>query len=236
MKNKFLKVLLITSLIISSILIVSCGSNSSNSNSDTSNNDSDNTNSKAENNSANSSTNTQDETYSPVEEREIFDTDKIKAALADTKEYPELAQFIVSDLNMSSDDAKATRYYYDYIDLDDDGTDEIFVELVGPVTSEATGHTAMIFKQTNNTIEKIDTFTLIRNPIIISDQKTNGWRNIIVKNDNNEYAVLKYEADKYTTVNDSETISNLGNVTGTAIITNDISKDAEEGKGLYLEQ
>ena len=49
-----------------------------------------------------------------------------------------------------------------------------------------------------------------------------------------EYAVLKFDGNKYSDVKSSETISSIDNISGIAIIANDTAKDLEENKGLYL--
>ena len=79
---------------------------------------------------------------------------------------------------------------------------------------------------------------MIHNPIIISNEKTNGYRDIIVERSGGgaekEYVVLKYDGYDYSDVNESDTLNSIDNVSGVAIISNDMVKDTEQGKGLYL--
>ncbi|MDU7440840.1 MAG: hypothetical protein E7L05_09740, partial [Clostridium sp.] len=95
---------------------------------------------------------------------------------------------------------------------------EIFVEVVGPFTSGTGGDSAVIYKDNNGTLEEISDFTLIRNPIIISDEKSNGWNDIIVEYSGGgapkKYAILKYDGNKYSKVNESETIDSIKDVSG----------------------
>ena len=134
--------------------------------------------------------------------------------------------------------AKETRYYYNCIDLNGDGVNEIFVEVVGPFTSGTGGDSVVIYKDNNGTLEEISDFTLIRNPIIISDEKSNGWNDIIVEYSGGgapkKYAILKYDGNKYSKVNESETIDSIKDVSGVAIISNDMEKDMKASEGLYL--
>ena len=46
--------------------------------------------------------------------------------------------------------------------------------------------------------------------------------------------VLKYDGYDYSDVNESDTLNSIDNVSGVAIISNDMVKDTEQGKGLYL--
>ncbi|PCD84636.1 hypothetical protein CNQ87_09795 [Lysinibacillus fusiformis] len=48
------------------------------------------------------------------------------------------------------------------------------------------------------------------------------------------YVVLSTKGDKYTSVNEGTVIQGLEGVTGEAIISNDLLKDMEDGKALYL--
>lgn len=72
------------------------------------------------------------------------------------------------------------RYYYNRIDLDEDGKPETFVYLLGPSLCGTGGCSAAIFKQCNNKYELLSKFSLVNNPIIISNNKTNGFRDILM--------------------------------------------------------
>jgi hypothetical protein len=173
-------------------------------------------------------------------------TDKISCILAEKEALPQLEKIIINEIGMDTESAKSTRYYYNYMDLNDDGIDEIFVQLVGPYTSGTGGDTAMIFIQGKNGLELIQTLTLIRNPIIISNQITNGWHELVFQASGGgieaTYIALKSDGKAYiniinngkgdSIVNDSKV--NIDEVSGTAIICDDMAKDMEEGKGLYL--
>ena len=47
---------------------------------------------------------------------------------------PALAEFLISYYQIPDEEQSKTRYYYNHIDLNEDGTDEIFVVVVGEYT------------------------------------------------------------------------------------------------------
>lgn len=234
MKNKFIKGIITIFLVVCSIAISGCNSNSDS----TVKPNSENTNVKDESATEDDSSvknGTSEENKNNII---LIDNDNITSKLSENVENPQLAEAIIDELTLDEKSAKETRYYYNYVDLNGDGVNEIFVQLVGPHTSGADGDTAIIFTEENGKLEEIDDFTLIHNPIIISNEKTNGYNDIIVQrsgaDSKEEYVILKYDGDDYSDINESEVLNSIDNVSGVAIISNDMTKDTEEGKGLYL--
>lgn len=234
MKSKFIKGIIILCLVACSIAVSGCNSKSDSTVSPNSGN----TNVKDEPTTEDNSSvknNTSEESKNNII---LIDNDNITSKLSENVENPELVKAIINELNLDEKSAKETRYYYNYIDLNGDGVNEIFVQLVGPYISEIGGENAIIFMEKNGKLEEIDDFTSIHNPIIISNEKTNGYNDIIVQRSSGdakkEYVVLKYDGDDYSDVNESEVLNSIDNISGVAIISNDMIKDTEQGKGLYL--
>lgn len=223
MKSKIIKMSALICVIISFLSINGCKSNSA-------------TNIEKEN------TNVKDESSAKTDESKnniiLLENEKIASVLSEKERKPELEKALKEKYDLDDKGAKETRYYYNCIDLNVDGVNEIFVEVVGPFTSGTGGDSAVIYKDNNGTLEEISDFTLIRNPIIISDEKSNGWNDIIVEYSGGgapkKYAILKYDGNKYSKVNESETIDSIKDVSGVAIISNDMEKDMKASEGLYL--
>ena len=223
MKSKIIKMSALICVIISFLSINGCKSNSA-------------TNIEKEN------TNVKDESSAKTDESKnniiLLENEKIASVLSEKERKPELEKALKEKYDLDDKEAKETRYYYNCIDLNGDGVNEIFVEVVGPFTSGTGGDSAVIYKDNNGTLEEISDFTLIRNPIIISDEKSNGWNDIIVEYSGGgapkKYAILKYDGNKYSKVNESETIDSIKDVSGVAIISNDMEKDMKASEGLYL--
>jgi|GEM_PF-969291 len=157
---------------------------------------------------------------------------------AESKPNPALEKTIISELGIPDEYLDKTKYYYNYVDLNCDGRDEIFAVAMGPYTSGTGGSTALIVVQANGEMHVNQVLTLIHTPVIISDKITKGCREIIAMKRgggaNGNYAVLTCSDGYYKTVNEGAEISNLDGISGKAIISNDILKDMEEGKALYL--
>lgn len=133
----------------------------------------------------------------------------------------------VYDLKAGKDEV---RYYYNRIDLNGDKKPEFFVYLVGPLVSGSGGSSALIFESEEGEYKLVSRFTLVNNPIIISENKTNGWNDIImgVSGGGIEsfFAELKY--DNYTYPMNPSVQPNVKedtHIKGTAIIADDITKN-----------
>jgi len=154
------------------------------------------------------------------------------------QDWEKLENAIVKELNLSKAEAKETKYYYNYVDLNGDENPEIFVQLVGRYTSGTGGDTGLVFEQKDNNLKLFQKFTLVRNPIIISNQKTNGWNDIIMETYGGgvkaHYVQMKFDGKKYPNVNEAKELNTNFKIEGKGIINNDIGEDIKNGKALYL--
>lgn len=143
-----------------------------------------------------------------------------------------------SYMKFGEEESKATRYYYNRVDLNDDGQDEAFVVLMGMYTSGSGGSTALIMDMGENQWEVRQELTLIQTPVIISDNIVNGWHEIITYRSGGgaegAYVVLTATDGQYLSVNDGKAIESLEGVSGKAIINNDIVEELEDGTAMYL--
>lgn len=165
--------------------------------------------------------------------------EKIVGILAESKPNAHLEKSIIEYLKIPDEFLETTKYYYNYVDLNQDGNEEIFTVVMGPYTSGTGGSTALLLKREDSIEWQVkQEFTLIQTPIIISDKVTNGNKEIVVMNSGGgakgNYVALSTKGDKYTSVNEGTVIQGLEGVTGKAIINNDLLKDMEDGKALYL--
>lgn len=113
------------------------------------------------------------------------------------KPNEKLEKIIMNNDNITDDNND--RYIYFHEDLNDDKKDEIIVFLWGDNYSGTGRGTLMIF---NNKYDLISRSTVVNMPIIISKNKTNGYKDIMVKVEGGGiykefYSLLKYENKKY---------------------------------------
>lgn len=164
----------------------------------------------------------------------------ITALAAEKEANPKLEQAIIKNLEIPEEEAEKTLYLYNYVDLNADGTKEILALVVGPYTSGSGGSTALHVLQNPDGFQVNQVFTLMREPIIISDKMNKGCHEIIVYQSGGgaegSYVALASSDGQYQTVNGGTRLANLEGVTGTAIMSNDIPKDSESGAALYLKK
>lgn len=149
-----------------------------------------------------------------------------------------LEKLIIDEFEIPEDMLENTRYYYNYVDLNADGKEEIFVVVMGMYTSGTGGDSALIVYPVEDKLYVNQRFTLINEPVIISDTMTNGAKEIIVfragGGAKGEFVALTCHDGEYDSVNDGIVIDSIDDVKGRAIIANDILKDMESGEVLTL--
>lgn len=168
--------------------------------------------------------------------------DNITGYYSETVAYPLLENEIIDELDYENQDMSKTRYYYNYVDLDGDNIDEIIVQLNGEYNTTNDGDTLLIVKQTNSDnddddddgFDITDQFTAFVNPVIISDNKTNGYRDLIFMKTDGNYSKVTYGKDGYGKVSDGETLKNIDDITGVALLCNDVASDTQNNSGLFF--
>lgn len=147
---------------------------------------------------------------------------------SETQKDPQLERAIarVYDLNSNDD----VRYYYNRLDLNGDGRLETIVFLTGPKLCGSGGCSAVIFKQENSQYEKLSEFTLVNTPIIISNKKTNGYKDIIMQVSGGGiepfYAHLRYDGVTYpSNPSLAPPLPRDARVSGIAVISDDLNEN-----------
>lgn len=103
---------------------------------------------------------------------------------SETSPDAKLEQAILRDMSeyskiVSSPD-RYVRYYYNRVDLNDDGTPEAIVYLVGSYTCGTGGCTAVIFTPTGQDYRLVSRLSLVTDPILVTPQKTSGWKDLVL--------------------------------------------------------
>ncbi|MFS6828071.1 hypothetical protein [Cyanobium sp. ATX-6F1] len=93
------------------------------------------------------------------------------------------------------------RYAYDRVDLNGDGSPEIVATVQGPYTCGTGGCNFYVFRNGLKGPTLVSRMTLFRPPLIVSEQKHHGWKDLIVnvRQDagHGGYAVLSFDGRGY---------------------------------------
>lgn len=98
------------------------------------------------------------------------------------------------------------RYYYNRVDLNDDGQPESLVFLFGTTWCGSAGCTALVFQSVNGEYKLVTNISGVENPVIVSRQRTNGWNDLIAhvrwgevgeRTVRDYYAVLRFDGQTY---------------------------------------
>ena len=94
-----------------------------------------------------------------------------------------------------------TRYYYNRVDLNGDGEPEVLVYLFGPYMCGSGGCNTLVFRREGGGYKLVSDIPLTRNPIVVSERKTNGWNDLIFLASGGgiraHYVVLRFNGKSY---------------------------------------
>lgn len=127
---------------------------------------------------------------------ELYCGFNIDFLLSETKKNKVLESILANTFNIPPNGQ--TRYYYNYIDLNDDGRAETIVYLVGPEFSGTGGSSALILSADNSIVSKL---TLVRAPVLVSQHKTGAWKDLVLRVSGGGippfFATLKFDGTGY---------------------------------------
>jgi hypothetical protein len=107
---------------------------------------------------------------------------------------PAIQTFLVA-----SKGPKFSQYDYTRVDLDGDGRRDALVMFSGPHSywCDMNGCSLSVFKATNNGFVPMSEMFPVRGPMYVSNNRTDGWRNLIVRVSGQSYADAKNVAMNY---------------------------------------
>lgn len=163
----------------------------------------------------------------------------LKLVPSHKEERPALIKALIKGLNIPKDYANNTILYYNTVDLDPNLNEEYFVELLGRYTSGTGGNTGAWLSVENGEYKILQTFTLLKMPLIISEHKTNGHNDLINASYGGGKHYLSYDTfvfkDGKYSLDKSKEIKKLDEtIHGSAIFYNDVAADRENDSVLYL--
>ena len=147
---------------------------------------------------------------------------------SESKPYPELERAFSKEFGIKRGEDKV-RYYYNLIDLNGDEVPETFVYLTGPVVCGTGGCSGLILQRANGSYKVISRFSLVRTPVLISETKTNGWKDIILYVAGGgiepSYRVLEFDGQTYPLNPSIQPEVDPNNIKGIGIISGEITEN-----------
>lgn len=167
--------------------------------------------------------------YEPFLNQNGIDFSSIEYICSETEIDIELERALIKEFELDQYQ-DSIRYYYNKVDLDGDGILEVFVYLIGFYVCGTGGCSAAIFKQKNGEYSLLSRFSLVNNPVVISNSKTKGYRDIIMNvyggGIENFFALIKYDGTKYPSNPSIQPKVESGTkIDGIAIVADDIVKN-----------
>jgi len=103
---------------------------------------------------------------------------------SETAPNPKLEQAVLRSMpdysKVVSSPNEYVRYYYNRVDLNDDGQSELVVYFVGSYTCGSGGCTTLIFTPTGQDYRLVSKLTVVNAPILVTPQKTAGWKDLVI--------------------------------------------------------
>ncbi|MEN2280516.1 hypothetical protein AAGF08_00160 [Algoriphagus sp. SE2] len=90
-------------------------------------------------------------------------------------------------------DSADRKYMYDQIDLNADGNKEILVGLAGPYFCGSGGCTLLLLTNHGDVITR---FSVVKYPVFIDQESTNGWKNLILFS-GSENRIVSFDEQNY---------------------------------------
>lgn len=186
---------------------------------------------------------TGNEVMDSAESSDTEDVPVVEQKYAEKEEYPELADFLAYYYQIPEDEQAETRYYYNYIDLNEDGEQEIFAIIIREDDLGDDGGPALILAPKEDASEEggafavLEDFAEVITPVMISQETVNGWHDVIYPaNDMLErgFLVCHYDTQAGYHSGENEFLPEAPQVSGVRILSNNLIDDMDQGNYMTL--
>jgi hypothetical protein len=112
-------------------------------------------------------------------------------------------ELVVSKYVAARGQSGIVYYRYNRVDLNGDSVPEILLHVDGSSVCESGGCPLLVLRLLDNVYTPISTIALSTRPIVVSDDRTNGWSDLILwqrryrDSDRSQYVVLSYDSGVY---------------------------------------
>jgi hypothetical protein len=169
----------------------------------------------------------------PVQAEQEANLSEVTYLKSETKKDAALEEAFAKEFDLKKG-TDSIRYFYNKVDLNYDQIPETFVYLVGPMVCGTGGCSGLLLEEKDGDYTVKSRFSLVRTPVIIQNETTNGWRNIVmyVAGGGIEpgYHELKFDGVNYPSNPSVQPIVKEDNIKGIGIINDEIA----EGNGIVF--
>ncbi|OKH39435.1 hypothetical protein NIES2119_06780 [[Phormidium ambiguum] IAM M-71] len=165
-----------------------------------------------------------------------IDLSQIWYVLSENSQDLALERAIVRSLG---GETKFTRYYYNRVDLNDDGKHEVIVYLVTPDSSNTHEYPILIFQPEGKGYRLVSHIGYGAAPIIVTEQMSYGWKDIVIHSKHqgeSNYWFAQFDGEQYLggvhSGRSYEVPSNIA-ISGMAYIADDVTIDSGLELGNY---
>ncbi|WP_273833399.1 hypothetical protein [Guptibacillus sedimenti] len=164
----------------------------------------------------------------PVQAEQETNLNEVTYLKSETKKDAALEEVFAKEFGLTKG-TDSIRYYYNKIDLNNDQVPETFVYLVGSMVCGTGGCSGLLLEGENGGYTVKSRFSLVRTPVIIQNETTNGWKNIVmyVAGGGIEpgYHQLKFDGANYPSNPSVQPIVEEDKIKGIGIINDEIAED-----------
>lgn len=170
--------------------------------------------------------------------QEDSDAAILEMQYADREPYPALAEFLTDYFDVPQELLGETRYYYCRTDLDEDGTLEIAAVVLNEELEDSSGHPLLLLREDGETFTVLDELDHIHTPVVIDDECTDGWHNVIPTVHGGGmspgYLIYRYDGTHYSTDEEADFVEQLNGKSGVQILSDNFIDDLDRGDYLTL--
>jgi hypothetical protein len=154
--------------------------------------------------------------------------------------YPKLAAFLTDYFEVPEEMRTQTRYYYNWIDLNEDGRNEIVTAVVNDELEDGSGHPLLLLQVGGEAgFEVISRIDEVHTPVVVDNEIENGWHRVIPEvyggMSSPGYRIYHYEKDGYYADEEADFVEELTGITGVQILSDNFIDDWDRGECLTLE-
>jgi hypothetical protein len=169
----------------------------------------------------------------PVKAEQEANLSEVTYLKSETKKDAALEKVFAKEFGLTKG-TDSIRYYYNKIDLNNDQIPETFVYLVGPMVCGTGGCSGLLLEEKNGDYTVKSRFSLVRTPVIIQNETTNGWKNIVMYVAGGgiepNYHQLNFDGENYPSNPSVQPIVKEDKIKGIGIINDEIA----EGNGIVF--